>query len=177
MVCWPPPHRPASLIHRDIKFCAPLPHHPTAPPHPPFIYRDIKFSRPLLPGYDKDTPPPVEPGPHRYGANQGGAYQRNRNALLEPRASHVYFVVRDDARPTDVLYQTMDTTWQAYNCWGSLNTYVGPICHRPTAPTPHQPTNSPPYHLTTPPPHHPTTPPPHHHLTTPPHHRTAPTSS
>jgi hypothetical protein len=51
---------------------------------------------------------------HAYGLAGGG---RRRNALREPRASHVYFVVRDDAHTSQVLFQTMDTTWQAYNCW------------------------------------------------------------
>jgi hypothetical protein len=30
-------------------------------------------------------------------------------------ASHVVFVVRDDSRASDILFQTSDTTWQAYN--------------------------------------------------------------
>ena len=33
-------------------------------------------------------------------------------------ASHVAFVVRDDASRSDVLFQTSDTTWQAYNQYG-----------------------------------------------------------
>ena len=35
--------------------------------------------------------------------------------LQEPAASHVYFIVREDMRDSDVLMQTADTTWQAYN--------------------------------------------------------------
>src|SRR4051812_14061042 len=35
-------------------------------------------------------------------------------------ASHIPFIVRDDARRADVLFQTSDTTWEAYN------TYPGP---------------------------------------------------
>ena len=33
-------------------------------------------------------------------------------------ASHIVFIVRDDASTSDFLYQTSDTTWQAYNSWG-----------------------------------------------------------
>src|SRR5262249_45160450 len=29
--------------------------------------------------------------------------------------SHIVFVVRDDARAADIVFQTSDTTWQAYN--------------------------------------------------------------
>ena len=61
-----------------------------------------------------DTPKP-EPSPHAYGANGLG---KLANALKEPRASHIYFIVRDDASKSDVLFQTADTTWQAYNRWG-----------------------------------------------------------
>jgi hypothetical protein len=39
-------------------------------------------------------------------------------------ASHMVFVVRDDARHSDLLYQTSDTTWQAYNNYGGYSTYV-----------------------------------------------------
>ena len=53
-----------------------------------------------------------------------------KNALKEPRASHVFFVVRDDSHCSEVLVQTMDTTWQTYNCWGTTNTY-GIACDNP----------------------------------------------
>src|SRR5437868_4510008 len=33
-------------------------------------------------------------------------------------ASHIPFIVRDDARASDLLFQTSDTTWQAYNRFG-----------------------------------------------------------
>ncbi len=39
--------------------------------------------------------------------------------------SHVVFVVRDDARSSDVLFQTSDTTWQAYNNYGDRSMYYG----------------------------------------------------
>ena len=45
------------------------------------------------------------------------------NALKEPHASHVYFVIRQDVRKTDVLLQTIDTTWRAYNNYAAPSTY------------------------------------------------------
>jgi len=41
------------------------------------------------------------------------------------RASHVAFVVRDDEGGSALLFQTMDTTWQAYNAYGGNSLYVG----------------------------------------------------
>ena len=40
-------------------------------------------------------------------------------------ASHIVFIVRDDASTADVLFQTSDTTWQAYNQYGGNSLYVG----------------------------------------------------
>ncbi len=60
------------------------------------------------------------PAPHAYGAL---GYGRLANALREPRASHIYFVVRDDDSHSDILFQTSDTTWQAYNRYGGHCTY------------------------------------------------------
>ena len=40
-------------------------------------------------------------------------------------ASHVIFVVRNDASNSDLLVQTSDTTWQAYNQYGGNSLYVG----------------------------------------------------
>ncbi len=40
-------------------------------------------------------------------------------------ASHIFFVVRDDASTSDLLFQTSDTTWQAYNEYGGNSLYVG----------------------------------------------------
>lgn len=61
-----------------------------------------------------------EPSPHAYGALGLG---KLANALKEPRASHIYFIVRDDERRADLLFQTSDTTWQAYNRHGGTSTY------------------------------------------------------
>src|SRR5262249_11675902 len=41
------------------------------------------------------------------------------------RASHVPFVVRDDTGHSAVLFQTTDTTWQAYNTYGGNSLYFG----------------------------------------------------
>ena len=35
-------------------------------------------------------------------------------------SSHIYFVVRDDAGTSDLLFQTPDTTWQAYNRYNDI---------------------------------------------------------
>ena len=40
-------------------------------------------------------------------------------------ASHIIFVVRDDASHSDMFFQTSDTTWQAYNQYGGNSLYVG----------------------------------------------------
>jgi hypothetical protein len=40
-------------------------------------------------------------------------------------ASHIVFVVRNDASTADVLFQTSDTTWQAYNNYGGNSLYIG----------------------------------------------------
>jgi hypothetical protein len=66
------------------------------------------------------TTPRPEPGPHAYGALGLG---KLANALKEPRASLIYFVVRDDASRSDLLFKTSDTAWQAYNRYGGTSTY------------------------------------------------------
>jgi len=38
-------------------------------------------------------------------------------------ASHIVFIVRDDASSSDLLFQTSDTTWQAYNGYGGHSLY------------------------------------------------------
>ena len=40
-------------------------------------------------------------------------------------SSHVVFVVRDDSGGSDLLFQTSDTTWQAYNRYGGNSLYRG----------------------------------------------------
>ncbi|SPP93895.1 DUF4082 domain-containing protein [Bradyrhizobium vignae] len=36
------------------------------------------------------------------------------------------FIVRNDSTTSDILFQTSDTTWEAYNPWGGYNLYAGP---------------------------------------------------
>ena len=38
--------------------------------------------------------------------------------------SHIFFVVRDDDGRSDLLFQTSDTTWQAYNAYGGNSLYT-----------------------------------------------------
>ncbi|HSI59540.1 MAG TPA: Ig-like domain-containing protein [Ideonella sp.] len=40
-------------------------------------------------------------------------------------ASHIFFVVRNDASNSELLFQTSDTTWQAYNSYGGNSLYAG----------------------------------------------------
>ncbi|WP_436641635.1 DUF4082 domain-containing protein [Microbaculum sp. FT89] len=40
-----------------------------------------------------------------------------------PGVSLTPFVVRDDGAATDIVFQTSDTTWQAYNAWGGASLY------------------------------------------------------
>jgi hypothetical protein len=39
--------------------------------------------------------------------------------------SHITFVVRNDASHSDIVFQTSDTTWQAYNTYGGSDFYQG----------------------------------------------------
>ena len=63
-----------------------------------------------------------EAAPHAYGALGLGQL---RNPIDEPRASHIVFVVRDDASQSDVVMQTSDPSWTAYNSYGLGNVYSG----------------------------------------------------
>ena len=70
--------------------------------------------------------PPDGSLPHAYGA---AGKNRPRNALVLPRASHIWFVVREplstatDVPDRDLLLQTADLTWHAYNGYGGYTTY------------------------------------------------------
>ena len=54
-----------------------------------------------------------------------GIYVAKLNRLDTGGSSHIVFVVRDDARQADVVVQTSDTTWQAYNRYGGGSLYCG----------------------------------------------------
>jgi hypothetical protein len=58
--------------------------------------------------------------PHAYGALGLG---RLRDALKEKRASHIVFVVRNDAARSDILLQLSDPTWAAFNRYGGTSLY------------------------------------------------------
>ena len=56
-----------------------------------------------------------------------GIYLAKLKRLDVTGASHIVFIVRDDARKADVVMQTSDTTWQAYNQYGGGSLYcLGP---------------------------------------------------
>jgi hypothetical protein len=40
-------------------------------------------------------------------------------------SSHIFFIVRNDASHSEIVFQTSDTTWQAYNQYGGNSLYVG----------------------------------------------------
>ncbi|PWK76985.1 uncharacterized protein DUF4082 [Aminobacter sp. AP02] len=44
-----------------------------------------------------------------------------------PGESMIPFIVRDDASASDIVFQTSDTTWQAYNEWGGASLYFGDV--------------------------------------------------
>jgi hypothetical protein len=54
-----------------------------------------------------------------------GIYFAKVQRLDTGGASHIVFIVRDDDGHSDLLFQTSDTTWQAYNEYGGNSLYVG----------------------------------------------------
>jgi hypothetical protein len=54
-----------------------------------------------------------------------GIYIARLERLDTGGASHIVFIVRDDARQSGILFQTSDTTWQAYNRYGGNSLYTG----------------------------------------------------
>ncbi|KQR82505.1 hypothetical protein ASF98_00335 [Arthrobacter sp. Leaf337] len=42
-------------------------------------------------------------------------------------SSHITFIVRSDGSHSDVVFQTSDTTWQAYNTYGGADFYQGAV--------------------------------------------------
>lgn len=95
---------------------------------PKFAIKGWDYSK-MPPCGDKDSCPGLK---HSYGAQRlkKGPASMMHNALKEPHASHVYFVVRDDVRQADILFQTIDTTSRAYNTYAAPSTYgVLPLRH------------------------------------------------
>jgi hypothetical protein len=54
-----------------------------------------------------------------------GVYIAKLTRLDTGGASQIFFIVRDDASSSDLLFQTSDTTWQAYNTYGGASLYAG----------------------------------------------------
>ena len=54
-----------------------------------------------------------------------GIYFARAERLDTGGASHIVFIVRNDASTSELLFQTSDTTWQAYNRYGGNSLYVG----------------------------------------------------
>lgn len=121
----------AKIIRRDGKAFWRSDNSPLAP-SPKFADPDI----------DSNVAPPCRDGTlgceakiHAYGAQRRARYGSGMplsNAIREPTASHAYFVVRA-AGPRaagELVLQTMDTTWQAYNNYLAPSTYgVHPLPH------------------------------------------------
>ena len=63
---------------------------------------------------------------HSYGAlKQRHAGSISQKELKNPFASHVYFVLREATPSSELLFQTSDPTWHAYNVYGAPNSYGG----------------------------------------------------
>lgn len=54
-----------------------------------------------------------------------GVYVAHLKVPATGEESHITFVVRDDASTSDVIFQTSDPTWQAYNTYGGSDFYQG----------------------------------------------------
>ena len=54
-----------------------------------------------------------------------GVYFAHLNRTDTGGSSHITFIVRDDSSHSDLVFQTSDTTWQAYNAYGGGNFYNG----------------------------------------------------
>jgi hypothetical protein len=54
-----------------------------------------------------------------------GVYIAELTRLDTGGQNMIPFIVRDDEAPSDVTFQTSDTTWQAYKWWGGYNLYGG----------------------------------------------------
>ena len=54
-----------------------------------------------------------------------GVYIAKPTRLSDGAASHIPFVVRNDASTSPLFFKTSDATWQAYNAYGGSNFYWG----------------------------------------------------
>jgi hypothetical protein len=60
------------------------------------------------------------------GVWPSGVYVAKLTGSVSGKQSCAIFVVRDDARDSDLLFQSSVTTFQAYNHWGGLSLYTSP---------------------------------------------------
>ncbi|HEY9698820.1 MAG TPA: N,N-dimethylformamidase beta subunit family domain-containing protein [Trichocoleus sp.] len=76
-----------------------------------------------------------------------GFYLAKLTASNSGKQSYIIFVIRDDDRPSDYLFQSSVTTYQAYNNWGNKSLYqwnsrgrkaFKVSFNRPYAPSPHR---------------------------------------
>lgn len=63
---------------------------------------------------------PASPDPTEWAS---GFYLAKLTTGTSRKQSYIIFVVRDDSRPADYLFQASVTTWQAYNNWGGKSLY------------------------------------------------------
>ena len=54
-----------------------------------------------------------------------GVYIARLNQTNNNDSSHIPFIVRNDASTSQVVFQTSDSTWQAYNTYGGSSFYQG----------------------------------------------------
>jgi hypothetical protein len=52
-----------------------------------------------------------------------GFYLAKLTGSRSGKQSYIIFVVRDEGRPSDILFQSSVTTYQAYNNWGGMSLY------------------------------------------------------
>ena len=56
-----------------------------------------------------------------------GVYLAKLTGLKSGKQSYIVFVVRDDSRPSDLLFQSSVDTYEAYNNWGGTSFYSTPF--------------------------------------------------
>jgi hypothetical protein len=71
--------------------------------------------------YDLEVPDSYDPT-----VWPSGIYVAKLTAGLTQKQNYIVFVVRDDQRPSDLLFQASVTTYQAYNDWGGRSLYSKP---------------------------------------------------
>lgn len=78
------------------------------------------------------------PNPHDATSWPSGVYLAKLTAGTTQKQSYIIFVVRDDFRRSELLFQTSVTTYQAYNRWGGPSLYTTPRTYRVSFDRPYQ---------------------------------------